>query len=201
MKVNKALNFNGVVIYRNKIQNPAELIDALENAQQFSTVRKWQRAQVIDYKGQAGNDNSRTNEGFFLPHSNTQTSDAVESAFVELSKIFAGHFDECLQDFLSRFSASVETKTEAIGFHCLKYSLGQEFIPHMDDSPKVPRRVSALAYLNEDYEGGELWFPKLNFRYYPAAGDLVVFPSGIPYEHGAMPVISGTKYCVVGWWV
>lgn len=201
MKVNKALNFNGIVIYRNKITNAQEIIEALENAQKFSESRKWKRAEVLNYLGEVGQDQSRTNYGFFLPPANQETTNPQEATFVEISKILASHFDECLKDFLSRFAGTIKTKSEEIGYHCLKYSIGEEFIPHVDDSPNTPRRVSGLAYLNDDYEGGELWFPKLNFKYCPIVGDVIMFPSGMPYEHGAMPVTQGIKYCVVGWWL
>jgi predicted 2-oxoglutarate/Fe(II)-dependent dioxygenase YbiX len=53
------------------------------------------------------------------------------------------------------------------------------------------------VYLNDDYEGGELWFPRFNLTIKPKAGDVVVFPSTYIYEHASQDMVSGTKYSVV----
>jgi predicted 2-oxoglutarate/Fe(II)-dependent dioxygenase YbiX len=52
-------------------------------------------------------------------------------------------------------------------------------------------------YLNDDYEGGELWFPYLDLTFKAEAGDIVLFPSTYIFAHAAKPVISGTKYSAV----
>lgn len=52
-------------------------------------------------------------------------------------------------------------------------------------------------YLNDDYEGGELWFPLLDLTIKPEAGDAVFFPSTYIYAHAAKQVTSGTKYAAV----
>jgi predicted 2-oxoglutarate/Fe(II)-dependent dioxygenase YbiX len=52
-------------------------------------------------------------------------------------------------------------------------------------------------YLNDDYEGGELWFPFLNCTYIPSYGDIVFFPSTYIYAHASKPVTSGVKYAAV----
>lgn len=54
-----------------------------------------------------------------------------------------------------------------------------------------------MAYLNDNYEGGELWFPRFDLTIKPQAGDIVVFPSTYIYEHASQDMISGTKYSVV----
>lgn len=72
------------------------------------------------------------------------------------------------------------------------------FAPHIDDSPETVRNVSAVLYLNDEYDGGELVFTRLdNLTIKPKPGDLVVFPSTYLYEHKSNVVPKGTKYCVV----
>lgn len=72
------------------------------------------------------------------------------------------------------------------------------FAPHIDDSPHTVRSVSAVLYLNDDYDGGELVFTRLDdLTVKPKPGDLVVFPSTYLYEHKSNVVPKGTKYCVV----
>lgn len=68
---------------------------------------------------------------------------------------------------------------------------------HIDDNPDNPRTVSAVLYLNDNYDGGELNFSRIdNFTLKPEVGDLVVFPSSYLYEHQSKPVTRGTKYSV-----
>jgi hypothetical protein len=72
------------------------------------------------------------------------------------------------------------------------------FFPHSDDALEVVRSVSAVLYLNSDYEGGELTFTRLdNLKIKPEAGDLVVFPSTYLYKHASEILTKGTKYCVI----
>lgn len=78
-----------------------------------------------------------------------------------------------------------------------KYSLNKYMGIHTDSddisSEKMPT-VSAVLYLNDNYEGGELVFPEQNIKIKPTAASMVVFPSYPPYYHDPMPVTSGTKY-------
>lgn len=78
----------------------------------------------------------------------------------------------------------------------LKYDEGEEFKSHHDGGTATARSVSALLYLNDDYEGGELEFVHFDIKFKPKAGSLVLFPSNFAYEHIAHPVSSGLKYVV-----
>jgi predicted 2-oxoglutarate/Fe(II)-dependent dioxygenase YbiX len=63
----------------------------------------------------------------------------------------------------------------------------------------LDRDFSMLIYLNDEYEGGELNFPWLNYRYKPKAGDLVIFPSNHIFSHESLPITRGNKYALVSW--
>ena len=82
-------------------------------------------------------------------------------------------------------------------FNFVKYEVGQHFQEHSDHGWSYNCTVSLVNYINDDYEGGELYFPKWDITFSPDAGDLVVFPSNFMYSHKAMPVTSGTKYSIV----
>lgn len=58
---------------------------------------------------------------------------------------------------------------------------------------------SALAYLNDDYEGGELYFPDLDFGIKPKKGMLITFPGNLHYVHGVAPITKGTRYTLSQW--
>jgi predicted 2-oxoglutarate/Fe(II)-dependent dioxygenase YbiX len=85
------------------------------------------------------------------------------------------------------------------GYNMLKYSSGEEYKVHYDGATETGRHVSAILYLNDEYEGGEIEFPAFKIKIKPQAGMLIMFPSNFAYRHVAHPVISGTKYAMVTW--
>lgn len=82
-------------------------------------------------------------------------------------------------------------------FNFIKYGPGQHFKEHHDHGYSYNCTVSLVAYVNDDYEGGELYFRLQELKVKPEAGDLFIFPSNFMYPHQAMPVTSGTKYSIV----
>lgn len=91
----------------------------------------------------------------------------------------------------------------------LRYSVGGKYGLHSDSENYcikkqrfyrfIDRDFSMLIYLNDDYEGGGLYFKGLNFFYQPRAGDLVIFPSGHVFSHESLPIKQGVKYALVTW--
>lgn len=89
------------------------------------------------------------------------------------------------------------------GFALLKYAKGAEYRGHVDHSSKNGRVFSIVAFVNDDFDGGELNFPLFNLSVKPKAGMALCFPSNFPYFHYANPVGSSndndTKYSLVTW--
>lgn len=84
-------------------------------------------------------------------------------------------------------------------YNMLKYSGGQEYKVHSDGGTDTGRSISAICYLNNNYEGGEIEFVNFNIKIKPEPGMLILFPSSFPYAHIAHPVNEGTKYAIVTW--
>jgi predicted 2-oxoglutarate/Fe(II)-dependent dioxygenase YbiX len=63
----------------------------------------------------------------------------------------------------------------------------------------MDRDISVVWYLNEDFDGGGLWFPRFQYLIRPQAGMIVTFPSTHEFAHMAQPVTSGMRYAVVTW--
>jgi hypothetical protein len=72
-----------------------------------------------------------------------------------------------------------------------RYSNGEFFGAHADDTYATPRTVSLVYYPNDDYEGGELEFIHFNKIIKPKAGQLFIFPSAYSYEHRIHEIRSG----------
>ena len=82
-------------------------------------------------------------------------------------------------------------------FNFIKYGPKQHFMEHHDHGYSYNCTVSLVAYINDDYDGGELYFRLQNLNIKPKAGDLYIFPSNYMYPHQAKPVTSGLKYSIV----
>lgn len=83
-------------------------------------------------------------------------------------------------------------------FNFVKYDgPGTHFKVHADHGPAYVCTISIVAYLNDDYEGGELYFPRFDLTLKPEPGDVVIFPSTYIYEHASQPMKSGKKYSIV----
>jgi prolyl 4-hydroxylase len=62
-------------------------------------------------------------------------------------------------------------------FQVVHYETGGHYSDHHDYSEPVPRIYTFIIYLNEDYEGGETYFTKLNKKFKLKCGDALFFPN------------------------
>lgn len=96
------------------------------------------------------------------------------------------------------------------GLQVLNYQIGQEYKAHFDffSSPTVknPRISTLVMYLNDVEQGGETYFPKLNFSVTPQKGMAVYFEYFYDNQtlndltlHGGAPVTIGDKWAATQW--
>ena len=88
----------------------------------------------------------------------------------------------------------------------VRWHKGVELLPHADNvepdgrpNTSPHRSFSSLVYLNDDFEGGETYFPGHGIRFKPERGGLVLFGAGTEYVHGVSRVKSGLRYTYAGW--
>jgi hypothetical protein len=60
--------------------------------------------------------------------------------------------------------------------------------------------IAGLFYLNDDYEGGELYFPNQGIQFKPKRGAAYFFPGDMNYIHGVTEVKSGIRYVSPFFW-
>ena len=106
-----------------------------------------------------------------------------------------------IQPHVDKYAKDNNIKVYANTFYTIaKYSKGQFFTEHTDSTLEFPRAISAILYLNDDYEGGTLTFGKIGKTFKPKANTLFIFPSSDEFSHSADPVVDGIKYVIVGFW-
>lgn len=81
---------------------------------------------------------------------------------------------------------------------------GQDMYLHSDsmqknsknnyDSSSHTIQYGIVVYFNDNYEGGEIYYPNKNLEYRPNAGDLVIHGGQKDCEHGVKTVTEGARY-------
>jgi hypothetical protein len=194
MKVkNLALGLN---VYENAIssENCQKYIDLLESKLNGQTMYKWQEAQVTNSTKPIKSARNCSDFKYKPEHFGQINHENIE--LVEMHKEIYDVLKTCVDDYATYWGMTV-VYYEAFNF--VKYDgPGQQFRIHADHGPAYNCTVSAVIYLNDNYEGGELYFPRLDkLKYKPKVGDIVLCPSNYIYEHASNDIIKGTKYAVV----
>lgn len=89
----------------------------------------------------------------------------------------------------------------------LKYEKTGFYVPHCDHSGSIPRTLSLVYLLNNDYKGGELVFvnpsdtKEVLKKVDVQPNKLIIFPSNFIYPHSVLPVTEGTRYSLVSWFL
>jgi Rps23 Pro-64 3,4-dihydroxylase Tpa1-like proline 4-hydroxylase len=123
-------------------------------------------------------------------------SDFQDAFKKTLSNIFYDSIFKLENEYMTSFGVAF---SDHDSYQILKYSKGQKFTNHIDDHPQYLRRISSIYYINDDYIGGEINFPRFNISYKPKANEMLVFPSTYVYNHSVSEVTDGTRYSVVSW--
>jgi hypothetical protein len=185
----------GINIYRGALtkENCKEFIKILESHLNGQTNYSWGGAQVtnsdeVDTDSRNAKDFKFNSKGLGpRTEENAKLYDMHESVFRAVKT--------CVDDYGRYWGVGIQAY-EAFNF--VKYEgAGTHFKIHADHGPTYVTTVSIVVYLNDDYEGGEIWFPRFGLSHKPETGDIVVFPSTYVYEHASQDMISGTKYSVV----
>ena len=132
-----------------------------------------------------------------------QPEDPVPGHEVSLAVISPKLYAAVEMDLGERLWPVLQTVWPYIDFYGLrdafviKYAMGaQEHLRMHHDVAQV----SASIKLNNDYEGGELHFPRQEVTNQSLlVGELVAWPSLVTHPHETLPLRSGTKYALTIW--
>jgi hypothetical protein len=187
---------NGVYIYKNTLNKELDLVNRLEQVMTDNEGKndwvKWSEAQVGDYQTMK---DYRDCVDFKVRKIDFEWSKKYD--LTSLKSIYDDidvRLQECIKHYSSMYNITMEYQ-EAVNF--VRYGKGQHFGVHADHGFSYVCTVSTVMYLNDNYSGGGLYFPYLNYTYTPEEGDIVLFPSTFIYSHAALPVEEGVKYAAV----
>ncbi len=185
--------YGKIFYYKNIIDDPKGLMGLLDSTDdrlnEDTNIEKWKEwISAGDLKYSFG----------YQKNIKTNMSDETDP---ELSLIY-----KIITDAMAKVSSHyAEVNDITVGslhqIYASKYPVGRAIGPHVDSyGDDNYRTLSSVIYLNDDYEGGELYFPNQEVKIKPEAGSIVLFPSVDPYYHQSLEIISGMKYAVPGFW-
>ena len=185
---------SGIFVYHNVINKELDVINRLEsvvsdekNSYNYSEAMVGYGMKMPEYR-----------DCFDIKFKKTDIEMDTSPASKTLQNLWEDVYfnkSQAVKDYCKRLNIGELRYWEALNF--IKYGPGQHFQEHTDHGFSYNCVVSLVGYINDDYEGGEIFFRMQNLKIKPKAGDLFIFPSNFMYPHRAMPVESGTKYSIV----
>jgi predicted 2-oxoglutarate/Fe(II)-dependent dioxygenase YbiX len=185
-----------IFYYRAAIKNPYALIELIESSDSTITendaILPWH-----EWVTSGSTEKYVFGSQKFTNESKLSTSSGdiksiyteIKSALTEAGRSYAFNFDMEYID-LTPISISKYNPGSAMGRHVDHYG-----------NLNIQPLMSAVLYLNDDYEGGELHFPEQKVKIKPEAGSIIVFPSVEPFFHESLPIIRGEKYMSPAFWI
>ena len=189
----------GIIVYSNVIPNSENLYKDIEEGMVSANIL-WQVASVKESDDVKVNTMTRNTQTIGIPYKGQIEDPSIgnfNQAFeINLNNLFFENFDPVEKDYMGSYGVASEWHDV---YGILKYGEGQFFTNHIDDHKDYHRRVSTVYYLNDNYTGGEINFPRFDITFKPKANQMIVFPSTYVYNHSVSPVIEGERYAVVSW--
>lgn len=109
-----------------------------------------------------------------------------------------------IHDYLKEIQPAVNIYTEVIQFS--RWQVGDHLIPpHIDnlehdgrDNATPWRHYGFVLYLNDNFTGGELFYPNYNLTIKPKPKMLAVHTAGPDCIHGVREIERGTRHTLIG---
>ena len=112
-----------------------------------------------------------------------------------------------LKEIHGLINSTVDDEVWADTFNYAFWRKGDYQSPHADSQtndgfpgPYFWRTVGCVLYLNDEYAGGEIYFPQHNIELRPTPGTIVWFPGTSDFLHGVKPIQSGERITIASFW-
>jgi hypothetical protein len=119
----------------------------------------------------------------------------------EAAKTMMAALGRCLIEMKRFWKLNVPIYAD--GLHMMSWKAGLFMPPHADNAypdgkahELAYRDLSGVLYLNEGFEGGELYLPAQDVLVKPGTGTFVSMTGGFHHEHGVVRVESGLRVTI-----
>lgn len=206
-----------VWVFRNALENTQEVIDYFNNNRVWDdwyTFGKMTNGTGNDFLFNNFPTDEEWNEKFNQVYSSETPENLItrkiDSLFYETTKLYLAENHVKLNNWLyqgwniAKYIPNPSEHPNYVMHHHTDFQREKSY------EPGIKFGVTAVFYLNEDYDGGEVQFRFVedetlqvvveDYTYKPSAGDVVVFLSGHPHYHGVRAVSNGEKYIIRTYW-
>ena len=123
----------------------------------------------------------------------------------EILKRINPFMHEMVDKYIDKMQRAIEEKF-AVALHkrppvLVRWLPGNEQSPHSDKqlndgspNPFPTYDINSIIYWNNDFEGGQFYYPEHDIELEIEPGMAVAHPGDIHYLHGVKPIISGTRW-------
>lgn len=192
----------GMVYYKDAIKNSDEVIGSIEYIQNQLELGVISEAQPWHEWNGANPDMEKFCKRHFIvePNRVSKIDPLYDHIVFIYEKIFSG-IDNAFKHYSTQLypHASQNIKSTEGLLSILKYGK-TGYLPEHQDQGVSSRVLSTVAYLNDNYVGGEISFPHVGITIKPEAGGIIFFPSNFVFTHTVKPIESGYRYAVPQWY-
>ena len=207
-----------VWIFKKAIENPQDIIDYLENNTEWLDWYTFGKVTAIN--GPVYNFDSFPTKEEWKQQFDANVDSRKERKLLDIKKQIDNLFYDATSLYLKENNINLNNwifenwntaKYEPLdvdpGYIMMHHT---DFQREMEYAPGNKFAVTAVFYLNDNYEGGEVEYRFVDgkdlknivadYSYKPSAGDIAVFLSGHPHYHGVKAVTKGEKYIIRTYW-
>ena len=96
-----------------------------------------------------------------------------------------------IHERLNQIIQNKDSRLELNSLSLQRMQPGVQLKSHTDQHTDPSIQYAAIMYLNDTYNGGEVFFQNKNISMKPKAGSLLIFPGTEEFEHGVKEVEEG----------
>jgi hypothetical protein len=171
--------------------------NVLSNLIRFANVSKFQETKIGGDKESRVDFNIRRT--YALPLSNLRSSMSSAHWF----NLLHSYFNKNLKKYKLDANVLHFDYRSIFDIEILKYENTGFYTWHVDHFANIPRTMSCILLLNNDYEGGNLCFRNPDgseeWEVEVKPNRMIIWPSNFLYPHTVKPVTKGKRYSVVAW--
>ena len=131
------------------------------------------------------------------------SSDEVIEKNKEIRKKIDNDVFECTKKAIEKYNEkfNLTAISRDTGYNLFRYEKDGFYNEHVDSFITFPRTISCSFILNNNFEGGDFSFFNNRVIRSLKKGSAIMFPSNFLYPHSILPVIDGTRYSIVTWFI
>jgi hypothetical protein len=199
--------YKGIVYFPGIVPNIDTLMQKIEKTEGFS-ITPWE----VWYASGNSEGHAYGEIKYFKKEFLTQeTSEDIKADSNHIISTLITSMAEAAQEYAKIYSISdkeLNYAKDALNHPGTKYGINKYYEnqymgPHVDwNEQNFDITYTIVVYLNDDYEGGELYFvdPEIDVKIKPKKGSIVMFPSTLPYIHQSCEITKGRKMLITHHW-